>query len=92
MQEDTSIRVTPEQEEYTITKDKVIDINCKYNPSNLTEQDFTWTASDADILSVYWNKVRGKKVGTTDIIIKSIDGKYEKRVKFVITESNINMN
>ena len=64
-----------------------MDINCKYNPSNLTAEDFTWTASDSSILSVYWNRVRGLKPGTAYIIVKSLDGSYETKIKVVVQKN-----
>ena len=83
VQEDTGIKITPKQEKYTIGVGEVININCTYSPNNVTEQDFTWTASDSSVLSVYWNKVRGLKAGTSEIIIKSLDGTVEKRITVV---------
>ena len=78
--------MTPEKETYTINENEAIDINCRYNPSNLTAEDFTWTASDPEILSVYWDRVRGLKPGTAYIIVKSLDGTYETRIKVVVNE------
>ena len=86
VQEDTGIKITPKQEKYTIGVGEVININCTYSPNNVTEQDFTWTASDSSVLSVYWNKVRGLKAGTSEIIIKSLDGTVEKRITVVVQE------
>jgi len=84
VQEDTGIKITPKQEKYTIGVGEVINVNCTYSPNNVTEQDFTWTASDSSVLSVYWNKVRGLKAGTSEIIIKSLDGTVEKRITVVV--------
>ena len=84
VQGNTEIQITPEKEIYTIGVNEVIDINCTYSPNNVTEQDFTWTASDSSVLSVYWNKVRGLKAGTSEIIIKSLDGTVEKRITVVV--------
>ena len=86
VQGNTEIQITPEKEIYTIGVNEVIDINCTYSPNNVTEQDFTWTAVDSDVLSVYWNKVRGLKAGTSEIIIKSLDGTVEKRITVVVQE------
>ena len=86
VQEDTGIKITPKQEKYTIGVGEVINVNCTYSPNNVTEQDFTWTASDSSVLSVYWNKVRGLKAGTSEIIIKSLDGTVEKRITVVVQE------
>ena len=85
------IKVKPEQETYTIGINEAIDINCTYTPSNLTAEDFTWTASNPEILSVYWDRIRGLKAGTTELIIKSLDGTYEKKIKIIVKgNSDIN--
>ncbi len=86
VQENKTIKITPEKENYTIKENQVIDIKCSYSPSNITAQDFTWTASDPSILSVYWDKVRGLKAGTSQVIIKSLDGTVEKRITIVVTK------
>ena len=86
VQEDTTIKVTPKKDTYTIIENEAMDINCTYTPSNLTAEDFTWTASDSSILSVYWNRVRGLKPGTAYIIVKSLDGSYETKIKVVVQE------
>lgn len=62
--------IIPEQEEYTIGVNEVIDINYSYLPTNAANIDFSWTVSDTSILSVYWNKVRGLKEGTAYVIVK----------------------
>ncbi|MCI8760726.1 MAG: hypothetical protein HFJ34_06430, partial [Clostridia bacterium] len=86
VQEDGTIKITPEKETYTIKENQVLDIKCSYSPSNITAQNFTWTASDPSILSVYWDKVRGLKAGTSQVIIKSLDGTVEKRITIVVTK------
>ena len=81
------IKVVPEKETYTIGVNEAIDIKCTYTPSNLKAEDFSWTTSNPSILSVYWDRMRGLKAGTTDLIIKSLDGTYEKRIKVVVEEN-----
>ena len=81
------IKVVPEKETYTIGVNEAIDIKCTYTPSNLKAEDFSWTASNPSILSVYWDRMRGLKAGTTDLIIKSLDGTYEKRIKVVVEKN-----
>ena len=89
--EKTGINVVPEKETYTIGVNEAIDIKCTYTPSNLKAEDFTWTASNPSILSVYWDRMRGLKAGTTDLIIKSLDGTYEKKIKVVVEKTGINV-
>ena len=81
------IKVVPEKETYTIGVNEAVDIKCTYTPSNLKAEDFSWTASNPSILSVYWDRMRGLKAGTTDLIIKSLDGTYEKRIKVVVEKN-----
>ncbi|MCI8760788.1 MAG: hypothetical protein HFJ34_06750 [Clostridia bacterium] len=83
-------QIIPEQEEYTIGINEVIDINYSYLPNDATNVDFSWTASDKTGISVYWNKVRGLKEGTFDIIVRTPEGFLEKRIKInVIDKSKI---
>ena len=89
--EKTGINVVPEKETYTIGVNEAIDIKCTYTPSNLKAEDFSWTASNPSILSVYWDRMRGLKAGTTDLIIKSLDGTYEKKIKVVVEKTGINV-
>ena len=79
-------QIIPEQEEYTIGVNEVIDINYSYLPENATNIDFSWTASDTSVLNVYWNKVRGLQEGKAYIIIKTPDGSLEKRIKIIVEE------
>ena len=81
-------QIIPEQEEYTIGVNEVIDINYSYLPENATDIDFSWTASETSVLSVYWNKVRGLKEGNAYIIIKTPDGSLEKRIKINVVDKN----
>ena len=81
---DENILVVPKEESYMIKVDEPINIECEYNPSNLTSQDFTWKAEDPTILSVYWDKIRGLKEGTTNLIIESLDGTYSTKIKITI--------
>ena len=79
-------QIIPEEEEYTIGVNEVIDINYSYLPENATNIDFSWTASDTSVLNVYWNKVRGLQEGKAYIIIKTPDGSLEKRIKIIVEE------
>ena len=84
--------VIPDKNEYTIELNQAIDINCKYTPSGTTAEDFTWTAEDPSILSVYWNRVRGLKSGSTNLIIKSMDGTFVKKVKINVILLTVSQN
>ena len=92
VKENTKTEIIPEQESYEIKSNEVINIKCTYSPSNLTEQDFTWTATDTSVLSVYWNKVRGLKSGTSQVVIRSLDGKIEKRITVVVKKESDGIN
>ena len=61
-----------------------IDINYSYLPTNAANIDFSWTVSDTSILSVYWNRVRGLKEGTSQIIVKTQDGSIEKQITIIV--------
>ena len=78
--------------EYTISVDEAIDIPYSYTPTNATNAEFYWDTSNAEVLRVYGNRIRGLKEGTAEIVIKTLDGRFEKRVKVTIkrpTSGNI---
>ena len=82
-----TITVTPKQSSYSISVNQAIDINCSYAPSGLNAEDFSWTAENSSILSVYWDRVRGLKEGTTNIIIKSLSGSYTKKIPVTVKKA-----
>ena len=86
-----SISVTPSQSSYSINVNQAIDINCTYTPSGTDAEDFTWTAEDPSILSVYWDRVRGLKAGTTNLIVKSLNGSYTKKIPVTVKAQSISV-
>ncbi len=72
------------QENYTISVDEAIDIPYSYTPTNATNAEFSWTSTNPDVLRVYWNRMRGLKAGTTQIIVKTLDGTFEKRINVTV--------
>ena len=61
-------------------------IKCNYSPSYLTKNDFSWTSTNPSVVRVYWDKIRGLKPGTAEIIIKSLDNSTEKRIKITVKQ------
>ena len=78
------VEITPEKTSYTINKNDTMYIKCNYSPSYLTKNDFSWTSTNPSVVRVYWDKIRGLKPGTAEIIIKSLDNSTEKRVKITV--------
>ncbi len=75
-----------DQEEYTIKVDEAMDISYDYEPSNATNAEFYWDSSNPEVLRVFGNRFRGLKEGTAEVVITTLDGKYEKRVKVIVTK------
>ena len=73
-----------EQEEYTIVEDEAVDLPYTVLPENSVNAEFEWSSSDPDILRVWNNRFRGLKQGTAYVIVKTLDGRFEKRLKVVI--------
>ena len=86
-----SISVTPSQSSYSINVNQAIDINCTYTPSGTNAEDFSWTAENPSILSVYWDRIRGLKAGTTNIIVKSLNGSYTKKIPVTVKAQSISV-
>ena len=78
------VEITPEKTSYTINKNDTMYIKCNYSPSYLTKNDFSWTSTNPSVVRVYWDKIRGLKQGTAEIIIKSLDNSTEKRIKITV--------
>ena len=78
------VEITPEKTSYTINKNDTMYIKCNYSPSYLTKNDFSWTSTNPSVVRVYWDKIRGLKPGTAEIIIKSLDNSTEKRIKITV--------
>ena len=84
-----NVQVVPEKTSYTIGQNETTNIKCKYTPSSLTENDFTWTSSNPDVVRVYWDKIRGLKAGKATITIKSLDGSYTKKINVTVSKQDV---
>ena len=74
------------QDTYTIKVDEAIDIPYTFSPTNSTNAEFDWISTEPEKLRVYWNRMRGLKPGTAEIIIRTLDKTFEKRIKVNIVE------
>ena len=63
------------------------DIGYTYEPINSSNAEFYWDSSDSEIIRVWGNRIRGLKVGTAEIIITTLDGTFEKRIKVIVTSN-----
>ncbi len=73
-----------DQEEYTVYEGEAIDINYTVNPTNAVNAEFYWDTTNPEIIRVFGNRLRGLKAGTTELVITTLDGKFEKRVKVTV--------
>jgi N-acetylmuramoyl-L-alanine amidase/uncharacterized protein YjdB len=93
------------QKEYTVDMDDAIDIPFTYTPTNATNAEFYWTSSNNEILRVWENRFRALKPGTAEVIVRTVDGTVENRIKVTVndpgkvekiniekTEYNVNIN
>ena len=71
--------------EYTVDVNEAVDIPYSYEPSNATNAEFYWTSSNDEILRVWGNRFRALKPGTAEVIVKTLDGTLEKRIKVIVT-------
>ena len=78
--------VTTDQEEYTAYIGQAIDLSYNYAPSNSTNAQFEWYAENPNIIRVYNNRFRGLAKGTTNIVVKTLDGLYVKKIKITIKD------
>ena len=78
--------VTTDQEEYTAYIGQAIDLSYNYAPANSTNAQFEWYAENPNIIRVYNNRFRGLAKGTTNIIVKTLDGLYVKKIKVTIKD------
>ena len=85
--DDNVERVETDQEEYNIKVDEAVDVNYTYMPSDATNAEFYWGTTNPEVIRVYGNRFRGLKEGTAELIVKTVDGKYEKRIKVTVKNS-----
>ena len=78
--------VTTDQEEYTAYIGQAIDLSYNYAPANSTNAQFEWYAENPNIIRVYNNRFRGLAKGTTNIVVKTLDGLYVKKIKVTIKD------
>ena len=79
--------VVTDQEEYTAYIGQAIDLTYNYAPTNSDNAQFEWYAEDPEIIRVYNNRFRGLAKGTTNIIVKTLDGLYVKKIKVTIQDA-----
>ena len=77
-----------EKEMYIINMDEAVDVNFSYSPENSVNAEFEWYSTDNEILRVYGPRFRGLKEGTAEIVVKTVEGLVEKKVKVVVRDPN----
>ena len=81
-------QIQTEKEKYTIDIDEAIDLEYTYAPTNSKNAEFIWSSSNPEILRVWNNRFRGLKEGIAEVIVRTLDKKYEKRIEVVINDPN----
>ena len=81
-------KVQTDKEKYTIDIDEAVDLDYSYMPINSKNAEFIWSSSDPEILRVWNNRFRGLKEGIAEVIVKTLDGRYEKRIEVVVNDPN----
>ena len=76
--------INVESDEYTIKVDEAVDIPFSYSPIEASNAEFYWTSSNNEILRVFGNRFRGLKPGTAEVIVNTLDGTVEKRIKVTV--------
>ena len=77
-----------EKEEYITDIDEAVNLDFNYEPANSQNAEFEWSSSNPEVVRVCENRYRGLKVGTAEIIVRTKDGMFEKRIK--VTVKNLN--
>ena len=80
-------KINLDETEYTVNVNDAVDIPFTYTPENATNAEFYWTSSNNEILRVWGNRFRALKEGTAEVIVKTIDGTIEKRIKVIVNGS-----
>ena len=77
------------QMEYTIYETQAVDIPFSYNPTNAVNAEFEWYSTNPEVLRVYNNRFRGLKPGTAEVVVRTLDGTYEERIKVNVQASGL---
>ena len=82
--------IIPDKSEYTVSVDEAVDIRYSYSPKNAVNAQFDWISSNPEVIRVFGNRFRGLKEGTAEVIVKTVDGSVEERIKVTVKgeESN----
>ena len=70
-----------EKERYTVEEDEAVDLPYTFTPENSDNAEFEWSSSNPEILRVWRNRFRGLKEGIAEVIVRTKDGRFEKRIK-----------
>ena len=73
--------------EYEIAIDEAVDISYGYSPKNATNAEFDWISSNPEVIRVFGNRFRGLKEGTAEVIVKTVDGSIETRIKVTVKDA-----
>ena len=75
-----------EQTEYTINVDEAVDVPFTFTPDYAINAEFEWTTENPEIVRVWGNRFRGLKKGEATVIVKTLDGTVERKIKVIVKD------
>ena len=83
-----NVKIENEKERYVININEAVDLPFTFTPTNSKNAEFVWSSSNPEILRVWNNRFRGLKEGVANVIVRTFDQKYEKKIEVVINDSD----
>lgn len=82
----TGIKLTPKT--LTITVGQSANINAEVQPSNATEQRYSWSVDNGDVIDIKTNgRITGKSPGVVRVTAVSLDGQFQDTCKVKVKEA-----
>ena len=79
-----------EQKQYTVNLDEAVDIPFTYTPNYASNAEFEWTTENPEIVRVWGNRFRALQEGVAEVIVRTLDGTVEERIKVIVRDPNKN--
>ena len=76
--------IITDKSQYEININQALDIAYTTEPSNSANAELYWDTSNPEVLRVFGNRIRGLKSGTAEIIVRTLDESYEKRIPIIV--------
>ena len=79
-----------DQTEYEVGINEAVDIPFTFTPANADNAEFEWTTENPEIIRVWGNRFRALQEGVAEVIVRTLDGTVEKRIKVIVRDPNKN--